>query len=157
MLDAPGTMRKSDLPADIERVCHSVIGGAIEVHRLLGPGLLERHYERALHHELDRSGLRAERQVEIRVPYKDILLDSQVLDLVVEGRVVIELKSIDEIMPVHKAQLLSYLRLADLPVGLLINFNKAVLKDGLHRILNERSSHLALASSRPSRLRVQND
>lgn len=157
MLDEPKFMRKADLPADVERVCHSVIGCAIEVHRLLGPGLLERHYERALHHELERAGLRAERQVEIRVPYKDILLDSQVLDLVVEGRVVIELKSIDEISPVHKAQLLSYLRLAGLPVGLLINFNQAVLKDGLRRVLNERSPHLSALASRTSRLRVQTD
>jgi GxxExxY protein len=148
-----GMRRHHDLPKEIEDVSHTVIGCAIEVHRELGPGLLERLYEQALCHELEQSRLAVERQVDIRVPYKDILLDAQRVDVIVNGSVIVELKSVVEIDEVHKAQLLSYLRMTGLPLGLLINFNVSVLKDGLRRIINERSP-VVVSSSLPSSLRA---
>lgn len=147
-------VNKGDLPIELEEMSHAVIGCAIEVHRVLGPGLLERLYEQALVYELEALGLRVERQVEIRVPYKNILLEPQRVDLIVGGRIVVELKAIEEIAVVHKAQLLSYLRMTGLPLGLLINFNEAILKNGLRRVLNERAPDVQ-SSSRSSRLRVQ--
>lgn len=155
-LDNGRSFRK-ELPSDIERIAHATIGAAIEVHRELGPGLLESVYEEALVHELRTRGLRAERQVELDVVYKGTVIKGQRLDLVVEGLVVVELKSIVKLADLHGAQLLSYLRAARLPLGLLFNFNVIVLRDGMKRIFNERAietfSPLSLPSrsSRPSR------
>lgn len=113
------------------------IGCAIEVHRHLGPGLLESVYETCLAEELDSSGLEVKRQVHLPVKYKGRVLESALrLDLLVEDAVIVEVKSLEKIEPVHPAQLLSYLRLTGLRVGLLINFNVAVLKDGIRRISN---------------------
>jgi GxxExxY protein len=148
-----GLTRHAELPDEVERVVHSVISCAIEVHRHLGPGLLESLYEHALVHELERAGLSASRQVEIRVPYKDVLLPPYRVDLIVGERVIVEIKAVDTLAPVHAAQLLSYLRMTGLPVGLLLNFNQDVLKGNIKRIVNERSADFT--SSRPSRLRVQ--
>jgi len=114
-----------------------IIGAAIEVHRTLGPGLLESAYEACLVFELQEKGLNVERQKPLPLVYKNVKLDSGYrLDLIVQAKVVVEVKSLSEIAAVHKAQLLSYLRLANLQIGLLINFNVKMLKHGIHRIIN---------------------
>lgn len=116
---------------------HAVIGAAIEVHRLIGPGLLESVYERALCRELSLRGIGAERQVHLLVLYKGEALNCNIkLDLLVERSVVVEVKSVEKLVPIHKAQLLTYLRLRDLWLGLLLNFNVEILRDGIRRVLN---------------------
>jgi GxxExxY protein len=115
----------------------SVIGACIEVHRVLGPGLLESAYEECLCRELTLAGIRFERQKSLPVRYKEVDLDCGYrLDLVVEGKLIVELKAIDGLLPVHEAQLLNYLKLSGLTLGLLINFNVPVLKLGIKRIAN---------------------
>lgn len=111
-----------------------IIGAAIEVHRHLGPGLLESAYEHCLCRELAQQNLRFERQVAIPLSYKGEVLDCGYrVDVIVEGKVLLELKSIEAIEPIHEAQLLTYLRLTKLRVGLLINLNTQLLKDGIVR------------------------
>ncbi len=113
-----------------------IIGASIEVHRHLGPGLLESAYEECLCHELHLRGLSFERQVDLPVPYKGLLLGCGYrMDLVVEHEVVLELKAIESILPVHEAQLLTYLKLSGKHVGLLINFNTPLLTRGIKRIV----------------------
>ena len=110
---------------------------AMKVHTELGPGLLESAYEACLAHELRKTGLRLETQVVLPVSYDGIKLDlGYRLDLVVESKLVIELKAIENVLPVHKAQLLSYLRLSKMKLGLLINFHTTHLRDGITRIVN---------------------
>jgi GxxExxY protein len=117
-----------------QQITEAIIGAAIEVHRELGPGLLESAYEECFCHELHLRGLSFRRQVELPVEYKGLKLDCGYrLDVVVENAVIVELKSIEQISPTHHAQLLTYLRLAGKKVGLLINFNVAVLKNGIVR------------------------
>ena len=114
---------------------HAIINAAIEVHRSLGPGLLESSYEACLVYELQRRNLQIEQQKPLPIFYKDIKLDCGYrLDLLVENQVVIEIKSINEIAPIHKSQLLSYLKLSNYKKGLLINFNVKILKDGIRRM-----------------------
>jgi GxxExxY protein len=121
---------------ELNRITQSVIGAAIEVHRELGPGLLESSYEECLCHELWRSGVAFHRQRELPVEYKGLRLDCGYrVDLVVEERVVVEIKAVEGLLPIHEAQLLTYLRLGRWPVGLLINFNVAVLKKGIRRLV----------------------
>lgn len=116
---------------DLTRI---IIGAAIEVHRHLGPGLLESVYETCLEFELKQLGLTVERQVELPVIYKHIEIDQAYrIDLWVNRRVVLELKSIEKILPVHEAQILSYLKLSKCTVGLLLNFNVKMMKDGISR------------------------
>jgi GxxExxY protein len=113
-----------------------VIGLAIEVHRQLGPGLLESAYEECLAYELRASGLQFGRQVDVPVVYKSSRLDCGYrMDLVVENALILELKTVEKIIPLHEAQLLTYLRLSGIRHGLIMNFNTAVLKDGLRRIV----------------------
>jgi GxxExxY protein len=120
-----------------ESLTEAIIGAAIEVHRELGPGLLESAYEECLCFELGRLQVSFTRQVSLPVAYKGMRLDCGYrLDIVVENRVLIELKSIESILPVHKAQLLTYLKLSGLKVGLLLNFNVAVLKNGIVRLVH---------------------
>jgi GxxExxY protein len=120
-----------------DRITGEIIGAAIEVHRELGPGLLESAYEQCLCHELSLRGLRCERQVPLPVEYKGVRLDcGYKMDVVVENVVVIELKTADKLLPIHDAQLLTYLKLSGHSLGLLLNFNVPVLKDGLKRIVN---------------------
>ncbi|HEY1424527.1 MAG TPA: GxxExxY protein [Candidatus Acidoferrum sp.] len=117
----------------------SIIGAAIEIHKLLGPGLLESAYEECLCHELAIRGIRFEKQKPIPLVYKGVKLDCGFrLDLLVEGRVVVELKSIDGLGPIHEAVILTYLRLSQHELGLLINFNVPVLKDGIRRFIMPR-------------------
>ncbi len=113
-----------------------VIGAAIEVHRALGPGLLESAYEECLCHELNLSGLGIQRQVPLPVVYNGVRRDCGYrLDVVVEGRVLVELKTAERLLPIHEAQLLTYLRLAQIHTGLLLNFNVPVLRDGIKRMV----------------------
>lgn len=120
----------------VNAITDKVIGAAIEVHRVLGPGLLETAYEECLCYELSCRGLRFERQVSLPVVYKEIKLDCGYrMDLVVEGTVVLELKSVEQLLPIHEAQLLTYLKLRNYVIGLLINFNVPVLKQGIRRIV----------------------
>ncbi len=146
------TVVRVPLPASVESVATRVIGCAIEAHRGLGPGLVERVYESALLYELRSAGLRADQQIEITIPYKSIHIGGQRLDLLVEGCVLIELKAVSLLNDVHLAQTLSYLRAARLPLGLLINFHAPILKDGLRRVINDRwsaTSALKTPTSRP--------
>ncbi|MCX7381302.1 MAG: GxxExxY protein [Alphaproteobacteria bacterium] len=113
-----------------------VIGLAIEVHRHLGPGLLESVYEECLCHELHLSGIPFARQVALPIIYKGTTLDAGYkLDIVIEDMLIIELKSVERLLPIHEAQLLTYLRLSGIGVGLLMNFNAAALKNGLRRLM----------------------
>jgi GxxExxY protein len=123
------------LPADAEQtLTRAIISAAISVHRALGPGLLEPAYQACLCRELELRNLRFRQQVELPVIYKDVKLDCGYrIDLIVEEKVVVELKAVEGILPVHQAQILTYLRLSGLRVGLLINFNVPVLKDGIRR------------------------
>ncbi|HEV2342129.1 MAG TPA: GxxExxY protein [Candidatus Acidoferrales bacterium] len=115
---------------------HEIIGSAIEVHRLLGPGLLESAYEECLCHELALRAIPFERQKPVPVVYKEKKLDCGYrMDLLVANRIVVELKSIDALAPIHDAILLTYLRLSNCHLGLLINFNVLVLKKGIRRLV----------------------
>jgi GxxExxY protein len=117
-------------------VSHEIIGAAIEVHRHLGPGLFESAYEAALCQELWLRRLGFERQVPIRIVYKGQLLSAAVrLDLVVARSVVVEVKAVEELAPIHRAQLLTYLKVSGFGVGLLINFNVRLLRSGMRRVL----------------------
>jgi GxxExxY protein len=137
MLQHEGTKNTKDTKATTLLVSHHVIGAAIEVHRLIGPGLLESVYEAALCKELRLRGLLVNRQVSVPVNYKGEILDCQLkLDLLVEENVIVEVKAIDQVIRVHRSQLLTYLRLRNLWLGLLINFNVEVLRDGIRRVLN---------------------
>jgi GxxExxY protein len=119
-----------------DRLTEQVIGSAIEVHRCLGPGLLESAYEECLAWELSHVGLKIQRQVPLPVVYKEVRLDvGYRLDLVVEKRLIVELKTVEKLLPIHQAQLLTYLKLSGLKTGLLLNFNSAVLKDGITRMV----------------------
>ena len=118
-------------------ISNKVIGTAIELHKKLGPGLLESVYENALAYDLKELGLKVEQQVSMPFEYKEVKLNvGYRLDLLVEDKVIIEIKSIELLAPVHYAQLLTYLKLSDLKLGLLINFNTKLLKDGIHRLVN---------------------
>jgi GxxExxY protein len=128
-------MNYEPIPPEDEELAHQIIGAAIEVHRLLGPGFLESVYERALCHELTLRGVTFERQKDLFVPYKDIEIAGQRLDLLVGGRVIAELKAVETIAPIHQAILLSYLKAMRLRLGLIINFRMLVLKDGIKRIV----------------------
>ena len=113
-----------------------IIGAAIEVHRALGPGLLESAYEECLCHELSLVGLKVRRQVPLPVIYKSINLDCGYrIDMIVEESIVIELKTVERLMPIHQAQLLTYLKPGHYKTGLILNFSSAVLKDGIKRIV----------------------
>ena len=120
-----------------DRLSKEIIGAAIEVHRHLGPGLLESAYEECLCKELEIRDIVFERQEPLAVIYKGITLDcGYKLDIVVEGKVILELKAVNKIESIHEAQLLTYLKLADLKLGILINFNVPILKEGIKRIVN---------------------
>lgn len=115
-----------------------IIGAAMAVHRALGPGLLESTYEACLAHELAQQGLHFERQKELSVRYDGILLDCGYrIDLLIEDSIIVELKAVEKLLPIHEAQLMSYLKLSGFKIGLLINFNVEVLKTGIkRRVLN---------------------
>jgi GxxExxY protein len=117
-----------------ESVTEAIIGAAIEVHRELGPGLLESAYEECLCHELQLRNVSIRRQVELPLTYRGLKLDCGYrLDVVVKDAVIVELKVVEQVLPIHQAQLLTYLRLSGMKVGLIINFNVAILKNGIVR------------------------
>jgi GxxExxY protein len=119
-----------------DQLSHQVIGGAIEVHRLKGPGLIESIYQRCMERELDLRELSAIRQLEVEIEYKGLVFREPLkVDLLVESSLLVELKSVERILPIHKAQLLSYMKLLKVPVGLLINFHEPILKDGVTRMV----------------------
>jgi GxxExxY protein len=121
----------------LNQITEKIIGCAIEVHKTLGPGLLESAYEECLCYELRQIELRFERQVPLPVIYKGVKLDCGYrMDVVVENSIVVEIKAVERVVPVNEAQVLSYLKLANKPLGLLINFHVPVLKNGLKRIRN---------------------
>ena len=122
-------------PPELNELSGQILGAAIEVHRELGPGFIESVYETAFEHELRQQRLSVERQWPVKVKYKDIEIDGQRLDLLVEGKVIVELKAVDMLAPVHEAQLLSYLKATGLRLGLLINFNRPRLMDGVRRFV----------------------
>ena len=122
---------------DINRLSSKIIGAAIEVHKILGPGLLESAYEECLCHELGIQGVSFEKQKSLPINYKVKQLDCGYrLDLVVENAIILELKSCEKIEPIHKAQLLTYLKLTGLSLGLLLNFNVSLMREGIVRIVN---------------------
>jgi len=118
-------------------ISKKIIGAAIEVHKQLGPGLLESSYEVCLAYELKQQGLEVQTQVALPVVYKEVKLNAGYrIDILVENKVIVELKAVDSLADIHTAQLLTYLRLKDLKLGLLINFNSVKVIDGVRRILN---------------------
>ena len=117
-----------------EKITNEIIGSAIEVHRVLGPGLLESAYEKCLEYELTKKGFKVEKQKPIPITYKGLNLEyGYRIDLLVDDEVVVEIKSVDAFHPVHEAQILTYMKFAEKKIGLLINFNVKLLKEGLKR------------------------
>jgi GxxExxY protein len=120
-----------------EEIGHSIIGAAIELHPAVGPGLLESAYETCLLYELEKRNLPVKRQVLIPIRYEDLTIDNGYrIDLLVGERVVVELKAVETVLPVHRAQLLSYLRLGGFKLGYLLNFHVVHMRDGIARIVN---------------------
>jgi len=118
-------------------IAREIVDAALKVHRALGPGLLESVYEIVLAYELERRGLRVMRQVPVSVQYENLVIDGGFrADLIVERKVIVELKSVERTAPVHKKQTLTYVRLAGLRLGLLVNFGAALMKDGITRLVN---------------------
>ena len=125
-----------DTKGKANALSHDVIGAAIEVHKTLGPGLLESAYEECLCYELNARGIPIERQVKLPIEYKEVKLSAgYCMDIVVDELLVLELKSVEKLMPIHEAQLLTYLRLSEIWLGLLINFNVPILKHGIKRLV----------------------
>jgi len=123
---------------ELDKITQSIIGAAIQVHQTLGSGLLESAYEACLVYEMGVLGLKVESQKPLPLVYKSVRLDCGYrIDLLVEDKVIVEIKSVDQIMPIHHAQVISYLKLSGCKVGLLINFNEKLLRHGVHRIVNE--------------------
>ena len=121
-----------------EEITEQILGSAIAVHRALGPGLLESAYEACLAFELLERRLRVERQVSLPVVYRGVRIDCGYrLDLVVEAMVVVEIKAVERILAVHEAQILTYLKLSGLSIGLLLNFNVPMMKDGIRRFVQD--------------------
>jgi GxxExxY protein len=121
---------------EFDELSRSVIGCAIEVHRNLGPGLLESTYRQCLACELSHAGILFQMEVPLPVRYKDILLDCGYrIDLLVRGELIVEIKSVEAPLPIHQAQILTYMRLANVPIGLLINFNVTRLQTGIKRFV----------------------
>ncbi len=139
---------------ELDDITGAIIDASINIHKDLGPGLLESVYEVVLARSLERRGFQVERQKPIRFEYDGMVFeDGFRTDLLVDGRVVVELKSVEKLAPVHGKQLLTYIRLMHLPVGLLINFGGSTLKEGLQRIVNNLSSsaspHLRVNQANP--------
>ncbi|PYI46063.1 MAG: GxxExxY protein [Verrucomicrobia bacterium] len=121
---------------EFDELSRSVIGCAIEVHRNLGPGLLESTYRQCLACELSHAGILFQMEVPLPVRYKDILLDCGYrIDLLVRGELIVEIKSVEALLPIHQAQILTYMRLANVPIGLLVNFNVTRLQTGIKRFV----------------------
>jgi GxxExxY protein len=118
-----------------EDLAHAVIGAAIEVHRILGPGLPERTYRLALSHELDLRGIPNQQEASIPIEYKGKPVGEGFIDILVDGRLVVELKAVERLLDVHRAQVIAYLQVTKHQLGLLINFNVSILRDGIKRVI----------------------
>ncbi|MCX7874622.1 MAG: GxxExxY protein [Melioribacteraceae bacterium] len=128
----------------VNKLSYDIVGAAIEVHKSLGPGLLESVYEKCLMHELKLRGLIVNQQVVVPVEYKGISVEAELrADIIVENLIVVELKAVDAILPIHKAQLLTYLKLLKMPKGLLINFNTTSITESLVPLVTEEFSKLS--------------
>ena len=122
---------------DVEEIAHEIVDSAIKVHRALGPGLLESAYQKCLAYELRKRGLRVECEVNLPVTYEGQTIDvGYRIDMLIEGCVLIENKAVDHLLPIHHAQVLTYLKLRRLRLGLLINWNVGLVKEGIKRVLN---------------------
>lgn len=129
-------MNNRTIPEHLNRLSGRVVHAAYKVHETLGPGLLESVYEVCLVHELTKMGINAERQVPLPVVYDELKLEAGFrIDVLVERRLVVELKAVEALLPVHRAQVITYLKLSGYRLGLLMNFNVAVLKDGIRRVI----------------------
>ena len=136
MMNHRDTEAQRDPQAQRDPLTEKVIGAAIEVHRHLGPGLLESAYEECVCWELNQAGLAVRRQVPLPIVYKEVRLDvGYRLDVVVEGQLIVELKTVERLLPIHEAQLLTYLKLSRIKTGLLLNFNTVMLRDGIKRMV----------------------
>ncbi len=126
-----------ELSTELNALSYKIIGLAIEVHRQLGPGLLESAYQECLFYEIKKAGLKVEKEIALPILYKEIKLDQGYrIDLLVENQLVIELKTVEAFTPVHFAQILTYLKLGNYPLGLLINYNSTILKSNIKRFIN---------------------
>src|SRR6187551_3292482 len=131
----------SKITADLESLSYKIIGLAIEVHRQLGPGLLESAYQQCLYYEIKKTGLKVEKEITLPIIYKDITLDQGYrIDLLIEDKLVIELKTVESFTSVHFAQILTYLKLGNYPLGLLINYNSKILRNNIKRFINSNSN-----------------
>jgi len=129
--------REKEIIMEINEITGQIIDSAIKVHKKLGPGLLESVYEEVLHYELTKRGLLSERQVPLPVVYDDLKMEVGFrIDLLVEKTVIVEIKSVESVVPFFKKKLLNHLRLSKLEIGLLINFNEELLKNGITRLFN---------------------
>jgi len=130
-------MKRIIIPGDVEKMATLAVDVAFSVHKELGAGLLESAYEACFAYELELRGVRYQRQLPVPLNYKGKLIEVGFrADIIIEQRILIELKAVEGIIPVHHAQVITYLKILRLPLGLLINFNEVLIKDGLHRILN---------------------
>lgn len=128
-----------ELNEELNALSYKVIGLAIEVHRQLGPELLESAYQACLIYELQKAGLKVEKEISLPISYKEIKLDQGYrIDLLIEDKLVLELKTVEEFSSVHFAQILTYLKLGEYPLGLLINFNSKILKNNIKRFINSK-------------------
>ena len=126
-----------ELSEELNALSYKVIGLAIEVHRELGPGLLESAYQACLYYELKKAGLKVEREISLPITYKEIKLDQGYrIDLLIEDKLVVELKTVETYTTVHFAQILTYLKLGNYPLGLLINYNSKILRNSIKRFIN---------------------
>lgn len=126
-----------------DELTERVIGAAITVHRALGPGLLESVYQQCLAHELRKQGMLVQTEVPVRIEYDGLEMEAGFrIDIMVEGELILELKTVEDVLPIHKAQLITYLKLAGISRGLLLNFNVELMKDGIHRLYAELATPL---------------
>jgi GxxExxY protein len=130
-------MKQIFIPRDVEEMATLAVDAAFSVHKELGPGLLESAYEACFARELELRNVRYQRQLPVPLNYKGVVVEVGFrADVIIEQKLLIELKAVEGIIPVHQAQVITYLKLLRLPLGLLINFNEVLVKDGIHRILN---------------------
>jgi GxxExxY protein len=128
-------MANAPIPADVDAIAREIVDAALKVHKTLGPGLLESVYEQCLVHELSKRELKPQRQVSLPIVYDGTKLDAELrIDLVVNGLIIVEVKSVEALLPIHQSQLLTYLKLSGRRLGFLINFNVPLLKDGIRRL-----------------------
>jgi GxxExxY protein len=127
----------SKISEDLDSLSYKIIGLAIEVHKQLGPGLLESAYQQCLYYEIKKAGLKVEKEITLPIVYKEIKLDQGYrIDLLIEDKLVIELKTVESFTSVHFAQILTYLKLGNYPLGLLINYNSKILRNNIKRFIN---------------------